>query len=88
MTIVTIRVGAMMDGVIDTGPEVEVQTYVMGIICLVGHMLIETQISENIESVTLAITETARESDEKMISTAQIDGIDLERDEGHEIEIL
>ena len=78
----------MMDGVINTGPEVEVQMYVMGTIYFIGHMLIETLISENIETVTLAITETARESDRTMIFTAQIDGIDLGRDEDHGIETL
>ncbi len=56
---------------------------------LQGLVLIRTvATSESTENVILALTGTARESDGRTTSTAQIEEIGLESDAGHEIGML
>lgn len=51
-------------------------------------MLIRMASSESTETVTLALTETARESEGKTISTVQPEKTVPESDGDHEIEML
>lgn len=87
MTIVTIRVGGMKDGVIVTEAVLGVQMYVMPGSSS-GTYINQMLFSESTETVTLAPTETARECEGMTNFTARAEKIVLETAGDHVIEML
>jgi hypothetical protein len=87
MTIVTIRVGGMKDGVIVTEAGLGVQTYVMPN-STSGTYVNQILFSESTETVTLAPTETARECEGMTNFTAQPEKTVLGSDGDRVIEML